>query len=238
MGNYPPHGINKNRDRIVQKGNSSCVGKLSLLQQTFKVFTSMKIHWCMLILLGIYSCTNNHPKGRDTSEDTVKKKSDLFVVDTIEVVNPVVVTLKYQDAEAQHFQSILISKINLDPLHTINYQSLVKSGGILFVMPHSFNCLLANLLYDSSSTAFTSEYLNLQAQYRDAVKDTIWRISQKDKKNIDFDKGWVVNEILPTKFLVGKVSNNALKKCQSMEQKVIEGDIILKIAVPLPKKRM
>ncbi len=198
----------------------------------------MKIKLYLFITLCIiYSCSNDSPNVKEVSEDTSKIFPYLFLVDTIDIVDPVVVRLNYLNEKTEKFQTILISKRNFDSLNTIDFQTLIKSGGIIFVMPYSFSCLLSNLLYDSSSTAFTSMYLNLQAQYRGSEEDTIYRLyPQYERDFYNFDKPWVIHEILPTKFLVWNVSNNIFRYCQSMERKPFQGYIV-NIAVPFPKIR-
>lgn len=178
----------------------------------------------------MYGCSKKI-HGQITSSKNIVAE-DLYLVDTITIVNPVVIYFKETNLNNHSIRvgSILISKNEFDSLPnptSTNFDQFISNSGYLF---STLGCELNHYLSQSNITS--GIYFDLMSSIRRAEKDTVL-IDSKEPKIYN---GWYYDELYPQKYLLLLVSGKLFEECQSIDEiKVGNFNTYYKVLVPITK---
>jgi hypothetical protein len=166
---------------------------------------------------------------------SVAVEKELYIVDTIEIKDPVLVFFK---EGKYHYNHILVSKERLDHMRNddssfINYLS--SGNGYLLFEAFELSHMVANLLSDNPALQHSQFYSKLQTNLRNAEKDIVFAPVDKTAQKSKEHNGWQYLEVLPGKFLLCLAKGSAIEGCRAKYMIKIQNmdNVYFKVLCPI-----
>lgn len=208
-------------------------------------------HFKYVLLAGFLFISSCQLQNREVKDNLITSKSKkieladssnvdipLFIVDTIEIDNPILIRFEENIEENISVKLILTQKNTIDSFpfnREFNYRNFFYSSGYLLYDANEFRCLTSNLYYKFPDLKNTSFYIKLEDDLRSAEKDTVYIPFDRSKDKPKIHNGWEYREIYPRKFIFCLVKGIALRMCEYIGNARIENmdNVYFKVLVPI-----
>jgi hypothetical protein len=191
---------------------------------------------CLAIFVsGLFSDTSYH-----SIRHTQIVNSKFVLLDTIIINDPALIEFKEKPIQVGNkTQWLLVPKSDSMKIRRID--SFIKfkdfyffNNSFLLFTPAKFYCILSQLNKTDYSQSDSNIYRELKFNLLNAEKDTIY-VVEKSTNNVKILSGWNYYDIKPHKFLLFNVRGDILRKCQSIDEILIEDNphVYYKVLTPL-----